>query len=428
MKSIRVPRFQFFYGLRDILTALISFPSEQKRINKDMLASAEIKLAKLFSRPHAILTSSYRVGLLDSLLALNLPIGSEVILGPITIADTINSIRMAGLVPVFCDLDLDTQSPCLDGVSRRINPKTKVILVTYLSGIVPQIDDLVKLCKSNDLVLIEDFSQAMGATYRDRPIGFHGDISIASLSIGKNLSTLAGGLILFNDDNLLIPLQKKQSDRGQYPNYVLWYLLKACIKVEIATCKFVFSKFTFHILRMIAYVQKSFPPHFNHDTPIAENIFRSSLAVEKKHYPPHFFSKLSYWQVQILLRQLSHYASDLNLRKNNALLFLSQLNPSALIRFPSALNSPTNSFYHLPFYGNGDSDKFRAYLFKHGIDSGGYGLNLCSEEVRLGLRCEELKNARVVKYDCTFIPINEHSTREEILYIADLINSYCANH
>lgn len=427
MSQARVPRFQFFYGLGGILNALASFPFQQKKVRKEQLHAQEENLATLFSRTHAILTSSFRIGLLDTLEALNLPKGSEVILGPITIADTINSIRMAGLVPVLCDLDKNTQAPNITNISQCLNPKTKVVLITYLSGIVPKIDELLEFSKKNDLLLIEDFSQAMGATYQDRPIGSHGDVSIASLSIGKNLSTLAGGLILFNDPSLLPPLRIKQENRSSYSVFVLWYLLKACLKVEIATYKLVFSCFTFPLLGIIAFFQKTYPPRFVHDPPTSANIFCSSTVFKKTHYPLSFYRNPTLWQIRVLLRQQTHYHQDLALRKKNALLFLANLTPLALGRFPAAINSANNSFYHLPFYGNGKTQELRAYLFQNGIDTGGYGLNLCNEEKELGLLSHELSGAKSIKHDCTFIPINEHSTAAEIKLIADLLNNYCTD-
>jgi perosamine synthetase len=427
MIQARVPRFQFFYGLEGILRALASFPFQQQKVQKEQLHSQEEKLAALFSRTHAILTSSYRIGLLDTLEALHLPKGSEVILGPITIADTINSIRMAGLVPVLCDLDKNTQAPSISNIAQCLSPKTKVVLITYLSGIVPNIDELVEFSKKNDLLMIEDFSQAMGANYQDRPVGWHGDISIASLSIGKNLSTFAGGLILFNNPILLPELRMKQENRSSYSLVVLWYLLKACLKVEIATNKLIFSYFTFPLLRIIACFQKTCPPRFVHDPPTSANIFCSSNVFKKTHYPISFYRSPTRWQIRILERQQTHYHQDLALRKKNALLFLANLTPLALRRFPAAINSVNNSFYHLPFYGNGRTQELRAYLFQNGIDTGGYGLNLCSEEKELGVLNNELDGARSIKHDCTFIPINEHSTAAEIKLIADLLNNYCTD-
>lgn len=427
MKQVRIPRFQFFYGVSDIFRALVTFPFHQKKISNEQIRLLENDLAKIFERPYAILTSSYRLGLLDTLEALNLPKGSEVILGPITIADTINSIRMAGLEPVLCDLDQDTQAPSTSDVIQNITSKSKIILVTYLSGIVPRIDELIEISKKSGLILIEDFSQAMGATYQNKPVGSHGDISIASLSIGKNLSTLAGGLILFNDAKLLNIYRTKQEARSSYSISVLWYLLKSCFKVEVATSKLVFPYLTFWLLRLIAFFQKSYPPHFVHDPPLPANIFCSNPAIRKSQYPSSFFCNLNFWQIQVLQRQLSHYQKDLVLRKKNALIFLANLTPQALARFPAAINSNDNSFYHLPFYGRGKTNEFRAYLFRNGVDTGGYGLNLCSEEKELGTWKNDLTVARSVKYDCTFIPINEQSTPSEIKLIAELVNTYCTD-
>ena len=195
-----------------------------------------------FGRKDAHLVSSFRIGLFQTLRVLNLQDGDEVLMTPITIADSVNSIRLNHLKPVLIDMDPDTHSISVNDLKMKIGPRSKVLVVTYLSGIVPDIEKIRNIANSNNLIMIEDISQNMGATYKGQKVGSHGDISIASLSCGKNLSTLYGGLILSDNSDLMEKIRLLSSDYRVVPKKsVLAYYLINSIKVQIATSKVLFS-------------------------------------------------------------------------------------------------------------------------------------------------------------------------------------------
>ena len=101
----------------------------------------------------------------------------------------------------LCDIDENTHMIDINKLKKCINNKTKAIIVVHLYGLMPDMDEVVNICKLNDIYLIEDCAQAHGATYRDKKAGTFGDLSTFSFYPGKNLGAYGdgGGLATNND-------------------------------------------------------------------------------------------------------------------------------------------------------------------------------------------------------------------------------------
>ena len=134
---------------------------------KEQISSDYNKLKKSFSNYYqtdlVYFLSTWRIGLYLILDTLNLEKNDEVLITGIGIPDTINSIRLAGLKPVFVDMDLETHNIDILDLRKKISLKTKIIHITYLSGLVPNLDEIIDISKKNNLILLEDISQAYGA-------------------------------------------------------------------------------------------------------------------------------------------------------------------------------------------------------------------------------------------------------------------------
>ena len=170
--------------------------------NQDNVSEFEKELALYFNRHHCVTTSSYRMGVYHYLKSLNLPKGSEVLLTPITIPDVVNVILLLGFKPVFVDMSLENQSIQIEDLKQKLNEKSKVLILTYLSGIVSDDPELLELKQKHSLKVIEDISQAYGSKLSDGRDPFFGDIQIGSMSSGKIISTYTGGFVLTNDPSL----------------------------------------------------------------------------------------------------------------------------------------------------------------------------------------------------------------------------------
>lgn len=422
--NLRLPRFQFFHDTRVLLTSAIQlvFTDPKKTSGQKIFLS---KVCTLFERKQAHIVSSYRMGLHFTLKSLQLEAGSEVLLTPITIADTVNAIKLAGLTPVFVDMDLDTHSICLDDLQKKISNRSKVLLITYLSGIVPDIEKIKTIAGSNGLLTIEDISQNMGATFNNQKIGSHADVSIASLSCGKNISTLYGGLILSNNEVLLNKIKQESETQTVIPQKsILGYYLLNCIKVQIATSRLFFPILVFPLIKLLSILAKSYPVDFDHDTPTKNNVYSSAKPVLRTSFPDAFYTPINDWQFNLVNHQLERVTEGTRQRRKLADILINNLSSAALEHMPNALlKTHSNSYYHFPIYCKGRRSELRKHLFESGIDNGSYGLNLCSEEKAFNL-VQTLPHAVKIKHDSIFLPIHESYTDEQMLNVAAAVNKW----
>jgi perosamine synthetase len=154
--------------------------------------------------------------------------GDEVIVPAITFAATANAVVMQGGVPVFADCDpLSLQIDPTD-VERKITKKTKAIIAVDYTGQPCDYDELRKLAKNNNLILIADACHALGATYKSRPVGALADISTFSFHPVKPLTTGEGGMVVtensewaakmrrFRNHNMSIDAMEREKSGGWF--------------------------------------------------------------------------------------------------------------------------------------------------------------------------------------------------------------------
>lgn len=125
--------------------------------------------------------------------------GDEVITTPISWVATSNVILGVGAKPIFVDIDPITRNIDLSKVATAITPKTRAIMPVYLAGLPVDMDQLYALAKQHNLRVIEDAAQAFGSQWKGQKIGAIGDLVSFSFQANKNLSTVEGGCLVFNN-------------------------------------------------------------------------------------------------------------------------------------------------------------------------------------------------------------------------------------
>jgi 8-amino-3,8-dideoxy-alpha-D-manno-octulosonate transaminase len=150
---------------------------------------------------HCHLCASGTAALSTALSACGIGAGDEVIVPPFTFIATIEAVLMAGAVPVFADID-DTL--CLDPDSARtkITERTKAILPVHMCGAMARIHVIQALCDENNLTLIEDACQAVGATFHQKALGTFGHMGCFSFDAVKTITCGEGGAVVTDDARL----------------------------------------------------------------------------------------------------------------------------------------------------------------------------------------------------------------------------------
>ena len=159
-------------------------------------------MATYVQRKHSIAVSNGSAALDIAVRALNLEKGAEVIMPAFTIISPAQSLVQEGLIPVLVDSDETTWNMDVSKIEEKINAKTKAILVVHIYGLPVDMDPILDLCKKHNLFLIEDAAEMHGQTYKGKPCGSFGDISIFSFYPNKHITTGEGGMIMCNDDAL----------------------------------------------------------------------------------------------------------------------------------------------------------------------------------------------------------------------------------
>jgi perosamine synthetase len=138
--------------------------------------------------------------------ALELTPGDEVILPSFTIISCASALVRMGLVPVFVDCDVHTMNSTADQYEAAITPKTKALMVVHIYGLPVDMDPILALAKQHNLKLIEDAAEMIGQTYKGRPCGSFGDVSITSFYPNKHITTGEGGMVLCDEETLFARL------------------------------------------------------------------------------------------------------------------------------------------------------------------------------------------------------------------------------
>ena len=152
---------------------------------------------------YAIALGNGTLALDSALKALDIKAGNEVIVTSRTYISSVSSIVNAGAIPIFADVDLNSQNIKVDSIKSLINSKTKAIICVHLAGWPCEMDEIMNLANEFNLYVIEDCAQAHGAKYKGKSVGSIGNIGCWSFCQDKIMTTGGeGGMVTTNDKSL----------------------------------------------------------------------------------------------------------------------------------------------------------------------------------------------------------------------------------
>ena len=163
----------------------------------------EKEFSKYIGNKYSIAICNGTAALEVAIKSLKLPKNSEIIVPARSFFSSASCIVNTGHKPIFTDVDIITQNISLEDIKNKITKKTKAIICVHLGGMPCDMHNLIKIVKKNNLRLIEDCSQAHGASIKNKKVGSFGDISTWSFCTDKIISTLGeGGMISTNKKKL----------------------------------------------------------------------------------------------------------------------------------------------------------------------------------------------------------------------------------
>jgi perosamine synthetase len=155
----------------------------------------ESMFAEAVGAPHCAAVSSGTAGLHLCMRLAGVGPGDEVVTSPFSFVASANCAIYEGAVPVFADVDSDTYNLDPAAVEAAITPRTKAVVSVDIFGYPAEYDALLSLCDRQELALVEDACEALGAEYRGRKLGSHGHPAVFAFYPNKQMTTGEGGAV-----------------------------------------------------------------------------------------------------------------------------------------------------------------------------------------------------------------------------------------
>lgn len=164
--------------------------------------SLEKEISKTLGIKHTIVVNNGTSALQCALLAHGIGSGDEVIVPTFTFVATVNAILSVGAKPVLVDSDLETFNTTPEIIKPHITKKTKAVLPVDVSGMSIDIDHFREFTNKNNLILVEDAAEGIGAEYKHKKVGSFGHSTIFSFHMAKVITAVEGGCLVTNDDQI----------------------------------------------------------------------------------------------------------------------------------------------------------------------------------------------------------------------------------
>ena len=158
---------------------------------------------------HALATISGTAALHLALQLVGVGNGDDVFVSTLTFAASVNPVRYLGATPVLVDSERDSWNMDPHLLAQELQERAKIgklpkaVVVVHLYGQSADMDPILESCRKYEVPLIEDAAEALGATYKGRPVGTLGRAGVFSFNGNKIITTSGGGMLVSEDRRLV---------------------------------------------------------------------------------------------------------------------------------------------------------------------------------------------------------------------------------
>jgi len=200
--SIRKIPYADPYVTEEDVNAVTDAVRKRRLSQGEYVARFEQEFAAHMNRKHGVAATNGTAALHLGVSAAGIKSGDEVIIPSFTFAATANCVLYMGGKPVFVDIDPNTFNVDPEEVEKAITPKTKGIIVVHFGGQMADMDPIMESAGKHGLLVIEDATEAHGATYKNRQAGAIAKMGCFSFYPNKNMTTGEGGMLVTDDDEI----------------------------------------------------------------------------------------------------------------------------------------------------------------------------------------------------------------------------------
>lgn len=188
-------------------------------VGGDQVLKFERSFAKFTGTKYCISVANGTDALEIAIESLNLPKYSEIIVPVNTWFSTAEAVTRNNMKVIFSDVSLDDYSIDLKDLKKKINKKTKAIIVVHLYGYPSKLNEILRIAKKYNIKIIEDCAQAHGTKYRNKHVGSFGDIATFSFFPGKNLGAFGDAGAIVTDNYKLNIFCRRLRNHGALKKY-----------------------------------------------------------------------------------------------------------------------------------------------------------------------------------------------------------------
>ena len=193
-------------------------------INGPLVHQFQKNLEDYLDVKHVIPCANGTDALQIAMMGLDLKPGDEVITADFTFAATVEVIALLQLTPVLVDVDLYNMNISIEAIKKAITPKTKAIVPVHLFGRAANMEAIMAIANENNLFVIEDNAQAIGANCKfsdgtKKKAGTIGHVGSTSFFPSKNLGCYGDGGAIFTNDDALAHKIRGIVNHGMYERY-----------------------------------------------------------------------------------------------------------------------------------------------------------------------------------------------------------------
>jgi len=174
----------------------------------------EKQFSKYIGNKYSIAICNGTAALEVAIKSLKLPKKSKIIVPARSFFSSAACIVNTGHIPVFADVDLSTQNISIEEIKKKISKKVNAIICVHLAGLPCDLGSIKKIAIKNNLKIIEDCSQAHGASIQNKQVGSFGDVSTWSFCNDKIISTFGEGGMISTNNKRIYQFCKKYINHG----------------------------------------------------------------------------------------------------------------------------------------------------------------------------------------------------------------------
>lgn len=396
----------------EMLWALGKIIDPIKENDGSLKRSFETEFACFIGTQAAMTFSNCRSALYFSLKALEFNEGDEIILPAFSFWVDTAMVLLAGLKPVFVDVDFKTMNIDTNKITQKITSRTRAIIPTHLNGRIADMHGIMEIAKKHTLRVIEDCARACGGFFGGQRAGAF-DIGVFSFGYGKSFYGFGGGMVTSNDGVFIKKLQAIKKNFFQYGRKEKAAKLLKGMVLKFLTNKHAFGWFLFpktYDYQLLG--EKKYQDWFKYQMPPYNEV------------PKEFQTDMFDAQLALGRKQLKRIDQTNEKRIEHAKILNRELQHITEIVRPQNSENGDNVFVHYAIYYQG-KDELQKYLFQNRIDAQDESA-MCVPSFKrfINFALEPYTSAGKLNGKVLFLPTHPNLTYDDILYVADRVKQF----